>query len=355
MLSRDLLVFQRPLLNFARSTNERMILVGVCAALAIVQSAWLDKGASLFVALAAVIGALGAELWFNWRRGRLCLYDGSAVVTALTLTLFLPNTINPLFAAAGAMFAVAVVKQGFGGLGANWFNPALGGWLFIRFSWPQAFNAALQSSPLAFISSWIRENAGAPFASPVTILNKNGFGTQNGDAITSFLNKTLFSLFNTEIPAAYLDFFIDPGAGLIADRGLFALLFGSVIMIGAMAGRAALSAVYVGVLLVITRLAGALPFGGPPGAGDMIYGLFSGGTLAAALILVVEPASGPKSSFGKGVYVCLAALFTFLFRYGKAEACGALFAAAVVNIFAPVFRLAEERWYYERNAVRSLW
>jgi electron transport complex protein RnfD len=201
----------------------------------------------------------------------------------------------------------------------------------------------------------MRENPGAAFASPVTILNKNGFGTQNGEIITSFLNKTLFSLFNIEIPAAYLDFFINPGAGLIADRGLFALLIGSIIMIGAMGSSSVLSAVYAGVFLLVVRFAGALPFGGPPGAGDMIYGLFSGGTLAAALILVVEPASGPKSSFGKLVYVSFAALFTFMFRYGKAEACGALFAAALVNIFAPLFRIAEERWYYERHPVRSLW
>jgi electron transport complex protein RnfD len=347
VLSRDLLAFQRPLLTFARSTYERMLMVTLCALASIGQSAWFDQGRSLIVALAACGAALGVEFIRNRHKGRYFLQDGSSIVSALLLTLLLPNTINPLFAAAGACFAIAVVKHCFGGLGGNWFNPALGGWLFIRFSWPRSFDSAMQASPLSFISAWQGDNSGGLAASPVTILTKNGFGTQNGELITSFLNTHIFSIFKIELPAAYLDFFINPGRGLIADRGLLALLVGSVIMIAAMVSRSYLSAFYLAVLLALVRFAGAVPFGGPVGSGDMLFCLFSGGTLAVALFFVVEPCTGPKSATGRVFYVLVAALAAYFFRYVKAEGCGAIFAVVFVNVFSPLIRMIEEHFYYE--------
>jgi electron transport complex protein RnfD len=328
-----------------------MIVVSACAAAAIIQSAFFDGGHSLIVAAAALAAALLVEIAVCWPRAGLRLMDASAVVTALVLTLILPNMIHPALAAAGAAFAIGVVKHCFGGLGANWFNPALGGWLFIRFSWPSAFSKALQSSPLAFISAWMEENQGAGGASPVTILGKNGFGTQNGGAITQFLNDTVFSLFHIEMPAAYVDFFIDPGAALIADRGLFALLAGSVIMTAAMAGRSMLSALYIAALLLFTRLGGALPFGGPAWGGDMLFAVFSGATLAAAFFIVIDPGTSPKSPVCRISLALFAAFLTFYFRYVKAEACGALFAAAAVNSIAPLVSMAEEKLFYERSFI----
>lgn len=364
MLSRDLLVFQRPLLTFARSSGERMALVAFCATAAILQSAAFDGGRSLLVAAAAISGALFAEFCVcAGQRGAagksgskrrlkniIASFDGSSFVSALILTLFLPNTINPAMAAIGTLFAVLVVKRSYGGLGSNWFNPALGGWLFVRFSWPLLFKNAMSASSLNFISNFSSEATAlraAAEVSPVAILTKNGFGTQNGEAMTNFLNNTVFKLINIEIPAAYFDFFIDPGAGLIADRGLLALIASSVIMVAAMVSRPALSAVYITVMLAAAKLAGALPFGGGIGAGDMLFCVFSGGTLAVALFVVVEPATGPKTKAGRFFYVVFAALLTAIFRYAKAEAYAALFAVTLMNVFAPVFRMIEERLCYE--------
>ncbi|GMO14585.1 MAG: hypothetical protein Pg6A_00090 [Termitinemataceae bacterium] len=346
MLNRDLLVFQRPLLTFARSSNERMVVVSLCAFAAILQSAWFDRGWSLIVAAAALGGALVVDFFCAMRYRHFRFTDGSSIVTALLLTLFLPNTINPVFAALGTAFAVGVVKYSFGGLGANWFNPALGGWLFIRFSWPDSFKEAMSPSSLTFISNFIKDPAGSFVASPVYMLTKNGFGTQNGELITNFLNKNLFSLINIELPSAYFDFFINPGAGIIADRGVIALIAASMIMIVAMVSRNILSAIYLFVLLAIVRIAGGLPFGGEIGSGDMFFCLFSGGTLAVALFVIVESATCPKTKGGRLIFVIIAALLTWVFRYVKAEGCAAIFAVAAVNIISPLFRMIEEKLCY---------
>jgi electron transport complex protein RnfD len=64
--------------------------------------------------------------------------DLSAVVTGLLLALILPPGTPPWITILGAIFAVVVAKEFFGGLGANVFNPALIGRAFVLLSFPVA-------------------------------------------------------------------------------------------------------------------------------------------------------------------------------------------------------------------------
>ena len=60
--------------------------------------------------------------------------DGSAALTGLLLALNLPATLPLWKAAVGCIFAIAVVKQLFGGLGCNFANPAITGRVFLLLS-----------------------------------------------------------------------------------------------------------------------------------------------------------------------------------------------------------------------------
>ena len=57
--------------------------------------------------------------------------DLSAVVTGLLLALNLPPTLPWWEAVIGGVFAIAIVKMMFGGLGQNFMNPALGARCFL--------------------------------------------------------------------------------------------------------------------------------------------------------------------------------------------------------------------------------
>ena len=59
------------------------------------------------------------------------LNDLSAVVTGLLLALNLPPTLPWWEAVIGGVFAIAIVKMMFGGLGQNFMNPALGARCFL--------------------------------------------------------------------------------------------------------------------------------------------------------------------------------------------------------------------------------
>jgi electron transport complex protein RnfD len=357
----DRTVDQKPQINLSRPTAGRMWLVCFCAGLAVVQSGLTDSGSSLIIALTALIAAAAAELLCTYRHSGLeKIKDGSAAASALVFSLLLPNHIHPVYAGLGAVFAMVVVKYSFGGLGSNWVNPSLGGWLFIRFSWPAAFDKPLAGSPLAVLSGGLAGGLSDPQGSPLGILKISGSGAFPGAAgpldemVSSFLNNRIFSIAGAELPAGYIDLLVSRAPGIIADRGLLALLLGTIIITAFQVSRPWVPAVYLGVFGVLVKIFGALPFGGVLWNGDILFGLFSGGTMAAAFLLASDPATGAKSKGGILLMVILGAFFTWFFRYQGYSVYGAFFAAALVNALTPLVRSFEERRFYSRRRGASL-
>jgi electron transport complex protein RnfD len=320
----------KPQINLARSTAERMWLVNLCAFMAILQSSLSDSYSSLVVALSAVFAALFTEFLILCKNGKAKeIKDGSAVASAMILSLLLPNRISPVYAAAGAVFAVLVIKHSFGGLGSNWLNPAAGGWLFIRFSWPASFDAALDSTGFFPVKTfWDGE-------------------------LRSFFNRNIFSITGAEVPEGYFDLFASRFPGIIADRAVFALLLGTIVLSTFRVSRTWIPAVYLVVFGTLVRIAGALPYGGIVGTGDVFSAVCSGGTLPAAFFLSADPATSAKSKRGILLASAAGGVAAFIFRYYGAEPYGVIFAALVVNAMLPVIRLIENRRLYEKQRVSS--
>jgi len=321
MTDRELILKQNPLVNVSRSTALRMWLVAVCAFIAALQSAFGDSFLSLIIALAALVSALLTELLITYKtHGFGKIKDGSAAASALALALLFPNHIHPVYAALSAVFAIAVVKHSFGGLGANWMNPALGGWLFARLSWPHAFSIALNGSMNSMDES----------------------GTIVGNMVNSSMNKTIFNLFGAELPPGYIDLFALKTPGIIADRAVLALVLATAVIAASQISRSWLSFVYLAVFGLLTRM-----FGDPSlWNGDVIYALLSGGTLVAAFILISDPSTGAKSMPGGVIAAVLAAVLGFIFRFYGREFFGCLYAAALVNTLIPLIYKAERRLLY---------
>jgi electron transport complex protein RnfD len=344
----DLTLFQKPQINLSRSTPGRMRFVSICALLAILQSALGDNGRSLVIALAAAAGTIGTELLFCLKDRSFSIKDGSAAATALILTLFLPNQINPLLAFVGGIFAMAVIKHSFGGLGSNWVNPAAGAWLFIRIAWPAAFERGIAGGHLSRLSASVEGGLRDNLGSPLTLLTINGWSSTGWDnTVSSFFNDTIFSFMGSSLPRGYLALFAQGGPGIIADRGLLFLLLGTILIAATQCFRFWLPAAFLFVYAVLVRAFGALPFGGPLGEGDILFALFSGGTLAAAFILVNDPATTPKSAPGNAVFAVLAAFFTFLFRYPGLDPYAVVTAVLLGNTLVPLIRRVENAWYYD--------
>jgi electron transport complex protein RnfD len=338
-----------------------MWLISVCSFLVVIQSALSDSGASLVIALCALCSAVLTELLISYRKGGFAkIKDGSAAASALIFALLLPNRIHPVYAVLGAAFAIVVVKHSFGGLGSNWLNPAIGGWLFLRFSWPEVFSKALAGSPLSLVSESMRNGFADPRNSPLGLIRLSGAGNFSGNAgsldmtISSFLNNTFFSFFGAELPPGYIDLLVSGGApGIIADRGILALLLGTIVITALQVSRSWIPAAYLGLFGILVRIFGDLPFEGLLFNGDVLFAFFSGATLIAAFVLMAEPVTGAKSKAGILFTVLLGAFLSWVFRYKGLEFYGAFFAAALVNALTPAIRSFEGKWFYSRKERRG--
>ena len=90
---------------------------------------------ALLIILMSVVSAVLTEFVFNALTGKEnTLRDGSAVLTGLLLALCLPPQVPLYIPYIGAVFAIAVVKGLFGGLGRNILNPALAARCFLLLS-----------------------------------------------------------------------------------------------------------------------------------------------------------------------------------------------------------------------------
>ncbi len=109
----------------------------------------------------AVTFAVAAEAAVMHLRGRPALStvtDLSAVVTALLLAIAIPPTLPWWLTLVGVLFAIVVVKQLYGGLGYNPFNPAMAAYVFLLISWPVAMTTwlpphMLTDHPLSLVES----------------------------------------------------------------------------------------------------------------------------------------------------------------------------------------------------------
>lgn len=321
----------KPQTNISFPSTGRMWLICGCAFASILQSALGDGGHSLIIAFVSLYSAILTEFLLTWRDyGTARVKDGSAAVTALILTLLLPNQINPVYAALGAMFSVTVVKYSFGGLGSNWLNPALGGWFFIRVSWPFAFSNALGNSGIS-----ISEMSST---SQLSVMDST---------ITESLNHYIFSHFDVQMPSGYIDILFNNDPGIIADRGLFFLLISTIVITAAGINRGWIPLVFLFVYGFLIHASGELS------GGNLLYGIFSGGTIAAAFIVAAEPASSAKLRQGILFSVILGAVLSWFFRYVCREYLGSFIAIAAVNCLTPAIKLFEDRFFLSYNKNRG--
>jgi electron transport complex protein RnfD len=120
-------------------------------------------------------------------------------------------------------------------------------------------------------------------------------------------------------------------------------LIGTVVITASGINRGWIPLVFLAVYGFLVRLAGNT---GLFWDGDMLYGFFSGGTIAAAFILAAEPASGAKLKPGILLTVVLAAVLSWFLRYKCMELYGCFIALAVMNCVTPLIRYAEDVLFF---------
>lgn len=86
---------------------------------------YFGLSAAMVIAVSILSCVLFEYLWQRITKQPIRIYDLSAAVTGLILGLNLPSTAAWWMPVVGALFAIVITKQLFGGIGDNFLNPAL--------------------------------------------------------------------------------------------------------------------------------------------------------------------------------------------------------------------------------------
>lgn len=217
--------------------------------------------------------------------------DLSAVVTGVLLALNLPANINPLIAAFGALAAIVVVKQMFGGLGMNFVNPALAGRIILLVSFPTA------------MTTWVASNFHAV------------------DAVTSAT--PLAAEANTY---SYLELLLGSHGGSMGETCAIALILGGVYLVIRRVISAAIPLVIMGSAALTSLILGR----------DPLFELLSGGLLLGAVFMATDYVTSPITFRGKVVYGFGIGVLTVLIRQFANIPEGMSFAILLFNILTPL-------------------
>ncbi len=125
--------------HLGRTTAQLMRLVVYCALPGIAMQVWFFGMGVAFQLVLAITTAMLTEAAVLHLRGRdfePALKDGSALLTAVLLAISIPPLAPWWVVVIGSVFAIAIVKQLYGGLGFNLFNPAMAAYVALLVSFP---------------------------------------------------------------------------------------------------------------------------------------------------------------------------------------------------------------------------
>ena len=232
------------------------------------------ENAWILVVVTTAAAVLAEFIWEKLMHKPITVNDFSAVVTGLLLALNLPPTLPWWMGVVGAVFAIIVVKQLFGGLGQNFMNPALAARCFLLICFTGrmtyfVYDGVTGPTPLANLKA--------------------------GESVIAIMIGAMFlilmGVIDLRIPGSYIVSFV-----------VFIVLFGG----------HGLDAQYI-----TAHLCG-------------------GGLMLGAWFMATDYVTSPITSSGKIIYGICMGLLTGLFRLFGGSAEGVSYAIIISNLLVPL-------------------
>ena len=217
--------------------------------------------------------------------------DLSAVVTGIILALNMPVTMPWWIAIVGAFIAIVIVKQLFGGLGANFANPALVGRIAL-------FSGFAGQMTAVVIPEGVRVDA----LSSATPLQTADLGS---------------------LPLA--DLFMGVYGGVLGETCSLAILIGFAWLLYTRTISPAIPVTYVATVAVLFFIAGQ----------PVLPNLLTGGLLFGAVFMATDYVTSPFTLRGKLVFGLGLGLITFAIRMWGGLPEGVSYAILFMNLLVP--------------------
>ncbi|MCB1792582.1 MAG: electron transport complex subunit RsxD [Gammaproteobacteria bacterium] len=289
-------------------------------------------GWGVIINIALAVGsAVVAEAIVLRLRGRAVadtLLDLSAVVTGWLLALALPPLLPWWQTVLGSVFAIVIVKQLYGGIGFNPFNPAMAGYVLLLVSFPVTMTRwlapeVITGQALSFADSLHIIFAGLPPAG------------QTWDVVSS---ATPLDLMRSELSQNHMisEIRSSPLWGDYGGRGWEWVgnwfLLGGLFLIWQRVISWRIPVAMLGSLLLVAGLFWAIDHETHP---FPAFHLFSGGAILGAFFIATDPVSACTTPRGQLVYGALIGLFVFIIRTWGGYPDAVAFSVLLMNMAAP--------------------
>jgi len=278
------------------STSRIMYLVVVALLFPAAAAIYFFGYYAIYLMLTCVVTAVLTEFIIKKSRKKRFIMDGSAVITGLLLALTLPPRLPLWMAALGSFFAIAVVKEAFGGLGYNIFNPALGG---------RAFLAVCFSKEM---TTWVL---------PPHF---------NYDAITGATPLSENFVYQSDKISLYKDLFFGNTGGCLGETSALLILIGALFLVIFRIIDWRIPVFYIGTVALGSFIMGK----------DVLFQILAGGLMIGAFFMATDYVTSPVTRNGRIIFGVGLGILTVIIRNFSNMPEGVTYSILIMNAFNPL-------------------
>ena len=298
-----LLVSNSPHIRGKDTISKVMVHVLIALLPAAVAAVWFFGLAALKVMVLCTVGCIAVEeIWNKCAKRKPTWKDGSAAITGLLLAMNLSAGAPWWICILGALLAIVLGKQLFGGLGFNPFNPALVARVALLIGFP------------SLMTSWVVPNPGNLTACDA-MTGATPLGAE-GEAIASLT-----------------DLFTGNVGGCLGETSAIALLIGGVYLLARKLIKWQVPAAFIGTVALIS---GITHYFAPELTPTPIYHILAGGLLIGAFFMATDMVTSPMTANGALIFGFGCGLITSVIRIWGGYPEGVSFSILFMNALTPL-------------------
>jgi len=294
---------------------------------------------ALLVLVVSIVSSVLVEFLLGKISKQFTITDGSAFLTGLLIGMNMPPSVPLFVPILASIFAITVAKWVFGGLGANWINPALAGRVFVFFSFTglmsqyslprfvKSVDSVSQATMLTAMKMQIGEPAVQQLGSSAILESIAYPASRFGLSVSDSLNGI--------ISPYTVDAFFGLIGGSLGEISAVLLIAGAIYLMVKKIITWHIPVCFLGTFSLLAWIFGGLRNGMGLFQGDFVLQLFSGGMMLGAFFMATDMVTSPTTKKGMVIFGVGIGFFTFLLRYFGSLPESVSLAIIIMNIFVP--------------------
>lgn len=319
-------IYTKP--SITDATTTMLLLLSVQVVMLIITKSYN----ALFVIAVSCVGTAAASYLLNVYHKTNTFSVLPSIVQGMLIGMLLPSTYPLITVFVVSFFSLLFSKLLAGHLSHAWYNLIA---LTVIVFWIVGIN----EFPVNAVTA---EMASHPNPSISLIQSGNINILKYDSAMTDFLNKHVFNIFNVTIPDGYVSMIWDNNSVIPAFRFNAITILSSIVLISVDMLTFFIPFVFLVTYGILVRFFMPIFFGGDFGQGDIILALLTGGTLFCTLYLLQWFGTVPSTTLGKISYAFLGGIMAFLVAGYGMSPVGMVYTILITNIISAVIQLVEE-------------